>query len=464
MRKVLVVDDEPSMREILSLLLRRAGCEVKLASSGMEALGFLEEEEFDVVFTDLKMPGELDGMGLLHQIRQRSDSTQVVVLTAYATTETAIEAMKAGAYDYLQKPFKNKEIEAILEKSLEKRALLRENRLLRYELRERYQFGNLLGKSVAMQGVFGLMRKVIDTKVNILVLGESGTGKELVARALHYNSQRKDRPFVAINCAAIPEALLESELFGHHKGSFTGAERDKMGLFQQADRGTLFLDEIGEMSSSLQAKLLRVLQDHRVRPVGGTRDIEVDVRVISATNRDLQEEVKRGGFREDLFFRLNVLSIRMPALRERVEDIPLLAKHFMEKAAEEMGRKVLSISKEAMECLLRYGYPGNVRELKNIMERAVLLCSGDTIKVEHLMDIAKEAQPSSFLPAEGEKESLLPTEGLDAFLHRVERDVLLEALRQAKGVRTEAAKLLQISFRSLRYRLNKLEIALEDER
>ncbi|MCB9642838.1 MAG: sigma-54-dependent Fis family transcriptional regulator [Myxococcales bacterium] len=461
MKRVLIVDDEPSMREILSLLMRRAGCLVESVASGDEAISLIEQDDFDVVFTDLKMPGSVDGIGVLKCVRRVSSSTQVVILTAFATTETAIEAMKLGAYDYVQKPFKNKEIEAVLEKSLEKRALLQENSLLRDELRERYQFGNLLGKSDPMKKVFDLMRKVIDTKVNVLVLGESGTGKELVARALHYNSQRKERPFVAINCGAIPESLLESELFGHVKGAFTGADRDKIGLFQLADGGTLFLDEIGEMPLALQVKLLRVLQDRCVRPLGAQHDISLDVRLIAATNRNLKEEVRLGRFREDLFFRLNVLSIHMPALRERTEDIPLLAQSFLARAAQELQRPIRSISREAMELLLRYDYPGNVRELQNIMERAVLLATGEEILPEFLLGLAEQQTtlsretPFSF--------STLPPEGLESFLASVEREILLEALHQADGIRKEAAKLLQISFRSLRYRLSKLEIALDGD-
>lgn len=461
MKRVLLVDDEPSMREVLSLLMRRAGCSVEVASDGAEAIAWLDREEFDVVFTDLKMPGNVDGIGVLRHVRSVSASTQVIVLTAFATAETAIEAMRLGAYDYVQKPFKNKEIEAVLEKSLEKRALLQENRLLRYELHERYQFGNLVGKSLPIQSVFEVMRKVIDTKVNVLILGESGTGKELVARALHYNSQRKERPFVAINCGAIPETLLESELFGHVKGAFTGADRDKSGLFQLADGGTLFLDEIGEMPLSLQVKLLRVLQDRSLRPIGGQKDIALDVRLIAATNRALKEEVRQGRFREDLFFRLNVMSIHMPSLRERADDIPLLAMTFLHRSAQELQRPVRSISREAMEVLLRYDYPGNVRELQNIMERAVLLADGAEVLPGDLLYLSESSKPQS--KATSQTTSLLPPDGLEAYLASVERDILLEALRQAGGVRTEAAKLLQISFRSLRYRLSKLDIEGEAE-
>ncbi|HJZ83929.1 MAG TPA: sigma-54 dependent transcriptional regulator, partial [Polyangia bacterium] len=369
--RILIVDDEASMREFLSICLRRAGYAVEPASGGPEALRKLDgDSDFDVVVTDLKMPGS-GGLDVLDAVKKRAPSTEVIVITAYATPETAIAAMKRGAYDYLTKPFKVDEIEVVVARAMEKRALVRENRLLRAELKGQYHLDRLVGKSAAMARVFDLVRKVAAAKTNVLITGESGTGKELVARALHQIGSRPDGPFVAVNCGAIPEALLESELFGHLRGAFTGADRDHPGLFVAASSGTLFLDEIGELPMALQVKLLRALQERSVRPVGGSTEREVDVRVVAASNRDLEGEVERGAFRQDLYYRLNVIQIQMPPLRARRDDIPLLAHLFAERYAAELGKPVPILAPDALRALCEYDYPGNVRELENLVERAV---------------------------------------------------------------------------------------------
>lgn len=462
MSRILVVDDEPSLREFLSILIRKAGHTVDTAASGAEAIVKTREQEYAVIFTDMMMPGEIDGIGLLRHVRKESSSTQVIVVTAFATTETAIQAMKLGAYDYIQKPFKIEEIETLLEKCLEKQALVEENAQLKNELQSKYHFGNLIGKSEPMLALFDMLRKVVNTKVNVLILGESGTGKELVARALHYNSHRSERPFVAVNCGAIPEHLLESELFGHVKGAFTGADRSKPGLFRTAEGGTLFLDEIGELPLHIQVKLLRVLQEKKLRPVGSAEVQEVDVRIISATNKNLTEEVKEGRFREDLFFRLNVLNLVVPPLRDRKDDIPLLGRHFLGRFCEDMGRSIQGISDDAMEMLFSHDYPGNVRELENIIERAVLLESGDMISTESLpptLQSVHRAKSGAHVIVDVDSLTL-PPEGLELFLEGIERRLLKESLRQSGGVRKEAAKLLKLSSRSFRYRVAKLNLQM----
>jgi len=467
--KILVVDDEQSMREFLTICLRRAGHEPKVAQSGRDALEKLRDHPFDIVLTDLKLP-DLDGIGILKAIKgggvRRADrqgvtpgpiDPEVILMTAFASADTAIEAMKQGAYDYLTKPFKVDEVIAVIDRALEKRALVEENLALRERIAGRVRLGDLLGKSRAMQNVFELIGKIHSTRTNVLITGESGTGKELVARALHTEGVRAKQRFVAVNCGAIPDELLESELFGHTKGSFTGAIADRPGLFQQADGGTLFLDEIGELSTSLQVKLLRALQERKVKPVGASEEIEVDVRVIAATNRDLEAEVARGAFRGDLYYRLNVVEIRIPPLRHRREDIPLLVEHFLRRLGAEHGRP-LQISRDAMRRLEGYDFPGNVRELENILERAVALSSEPILGVTDLPEV--KVAPQAELPAE------LPTEGfdLDRVLAEVERGWVMRALEQTGGIRKRAATLLGISFRSLRYRLAKLGIDKGDEK
>ncbi len=456
MSRILVVEDDGSMRQFLSILLSREGHEVTLADSGEEGLRRLEEQEFDLVLTDLRL-GEVDGLQVLARARRLARETQVVVLTAFATTETAVSAMKAGAYDYVMKPFRVDALQEVIKKALEKRELLLENQALRRQIDRRYGVGNLIGNSPAIRKVYDLIEKVARTRSNVLVAGESGTGKELVAKAIHYNSPRGDQPLVTLNCGAIPESLIESELFGHVRGSFTGAFANKRGFFEEADNSTLFLDEIGELSLALQVKLLRVLQERKIKPVGGTKEKEVDVRLICATNRDLEEEVRQGRFREDLYYRINVIGIQIPPLRERLEDVPALAVHFIDRFARENGRPPLEITPRVLSALGRYAYPGNVRELENILERAVALSSEGVIDLELL----PEAVVSSTAVSGQCLQSLeIPDEGIDleAIVGELEQDLLLKALRRARGVRKEAARLLGITFRSIRYRLDKYGI------
>ncbi len=440
------------MREFLEIMLRKEGYEVACARDGKEALNRLEARPYDLVLSDIRMPGA-DGMEVLNRAKELNPGTIVIMITAYGSTESAVEAMKRGAYDYITKPFQVDEIKLIIGKALEKKALEEENILLRKELKSKYQFGNLVGSSPEMLKVYDLIQRVTDTKANILISGESGTGKELVAKAVHYNSSRKDKPFITINCSAIPETLMESELFGYMKGAFTGAVSNKMGLFEAANGGATFLDEIGELSPSFQVKLLRVIQDRTFRRVGGTEDVEVDVRIICATNKNLEEEVRQGGFREDLFYRLNVIKIQIPPLRERREDIPVLARHFLDKYSRELGKETKKISEEAMESLLKYSYPGNVRELENIIERAVALESSNIILPESLPPVVFEHPSESAFQGELD----LPPGGLDLeeVVGGIEKGLLLKALKNARGVKKEAARLLRISFRSLRYRLKK---------
>ncbi|HEU5055179.1 MAG TPA: sigma-54 dependent transcriptional regulator [Kofleriaceae bacterium] len=457
MGTVLVVDDERSMREFLAICLRREGHQVSVAESGERALEHLGESPVDIVVTDLKMPGKVDGLGLLRGIRERRLDTEVIVVTAFATPETAIAAMKQGAYDYLTKPFKVDEINAVIDRALEKRALVEANTALREKVTGRYRLASLLGRSPQMQRVFELIGKIHSTRTSILVTGESGTGKELVARALHSEGNRAGKPFVAVNCGAIPEELMESELFGHRRGSFTGAVADKTGLFQQADGGILFLDEIGELSLGLQVKLLRALQERKVKPIGDTAETEVDVRVVAATNRELEEEVARGAFRSDLYYRLNVIEVRLPPLRQRREDIPLLIDHFVRRYGVEQEKRLAGVTGEAMKVLQSYDYPGNVRELENIVEHAVTMAAGPRIDVGDLPRLRQTVAPG----ASDGAEVAIPEEGfdLDRAIADYERAIVLRALEQSGGVRKRAARLLGITFRSLRYRLAKLGLA-----
>jgi two-component system response regulator PilR (NtrC family) len=387
-------------------------------------------------------------MEVLDAVRSRSADTQILMVTAYATTEQAVEAMRKGAYDYVQKPFKNHELLATLEKALEKRAIVAENQTLRAEVKARWSEGQLIGKSPAMDRLRDLIKRVANATTSVLITGESGTGKEMVARALHFQSPRAEEPFVVLNCGAIPENLIESELFGHVKGAFTGATAAKEGLFRAANGGTLFLDEVGELPPPLQVKLLRVLQDRKVRPVGGSAEVEVDVRVVAATNRDVESEVEAGTFREDLFYRLNVIRIEVPPLRERPEDIPVLAGYFLQKHAALQGRR-LEFSPEAMRWLAQQSYAGNVRELENMVERGVTLAPGSAVNRDDLGDThpSKKAVNLSQIPEGGFE--------LDDYLTQVERELLFRALDQAGGVRKKAAELLGMSFRQFRYRLAK---------
>jgi two-component system response regulator PilR (NtrC family) len=449
MTKILVVDDEKSMRDFLSIMLKKEGYEVSTAENGEDALRAVQAEIFDLVITDVKMP-RMDGLEVLKMVKDVSPETVVLMITAFATTETAVEAMKLGAYDYITKPFKVEEIKLVIRKALEKRSLRKENILLRREMESRAGFENFIGKSPPMQGVFSLIRQVADTRSTVLITGESGTGKELVARAVHFNSLRKTGPFVTVNCGALPETLLESELFGYMKGAFTGAVSNKQGLFEAANGGTIFLDEISATTPALQIKLLRVLQEREFKRVGGTADVKVDVRVIAASNKNLLSEVKSGAFREDLYYRLNVLPIQLPPLRERKEDIPPLVEFFLKKFSG--GGEPKRMTPEAMKILINNRWPGNVRELENAVERLVILASGDMIRLEHVPDTIRNELPcSELVPSD------IPDGGIDLgmLLENAEKTLLRKALEKTGGVKTEAAKILGLSFRSFRHRLQK---------
>ena len=433
---------------MLQILLRREGYRVDLVDgvhAARDQLG--SSDPYDLVITDLVMP-DGTGMEVLDAVRSRSADTQTLMITAYATTGQAVEAMRRGAYDYVQKPFRNHELLATVEKALEKRDIVAENQTLREQVKARWTEGQLIGKSPAMDRLRDLIKRLGTATTSVLITGESGTGKEMVARALHFQSTRSEQPFVVLNCGAIPENLIESELFGHLKGAFTGATSAKEGLFRAADGGTLFLDEVGELPPALQVKLLRVLQDRKVRPVGGSGEVEVDVRVVAATNRDVESEVDAGTFREDLFYRLNVIRIEVPPLRDRAEDIPVLAGYFLQKHAALQGRR-LEFSPEAMRWMAQQSFAGNVRELENMVERGVTLALGNTVEREDLGDThpSKMAGNAPRIP-EGRFD-------LDEYLGQVEKELLLRALDQAGGVRTKAAELLGMSFRQFRYRLAK---------
>jgi two-component system, NtrC family, response regulator PilR len=451
MNRILIVDDEQSMRELLSLLLRKEGYEVVTAENGVNALKAVQREIFDLVITDLKMP-QFDGMALLKSVKDVSPDTIVIIITAFGTTEGAERARNLGAYDYIGKPFNNDEIKLVIHNALEKRHLRTENILLKREIESRSGFEFFIGKSEPMQRIFSLIRQVADTKSTVLITGESGTGKELVAQALHTHSARKNNPFVTVNCGALPETLLESELFGYMKGAFTGAVSNKQGLFESANGGTIFLDEISATTPALQIKLLRVLQEREFKRVGGTADIKVDVRVLAASNSDLQQDVSKGSFREDLYYRLNVIPIHLPPLRERKDDIPLLINFFLKDSSS--GREPKKITPEALNRLINYRWPGNVRELENTIERLNILAAGDTIRIEHIPDTITTPQPcTELIPLD------IPESGinLELLLQNAEKTLLFKALDRSGGVKTEAAKLLGLSFRSFRHRLQKYE-------
>ncbi|HET6381647.1 MAG TPA: sigma-54 dependent transcriptional regulator [candidate division Zixibacteria bacterium] len=448
--RILVVDDERSMRELLAITLRQAGHDVVLAEGGEPAVQALRADDFDLVITDLRMR-KVDGLAVLRAAREHSPATVVLVVTAYASTETAVEAMKLGAYDYLTKPFKLDEIRLTVDKALERKRLHDENQALRRELARARGPAKFVGRSAAVQQVLDTVRKAAESNSTVMITGESGTGKELVAHAIHEEGARRDGPFVSVNCGAIPEGLMESELFGHVKGAFTGAVANAPGLFAAAEGGTLFLDEITEIPASVQVKLLRAIQEREIRRVGDTRDIKVDVRLIAASNRDLARAVTDGQLREDLFYRLNVIPIHLPPLRERREDIPLLVAHFVEKISRALGRPPKPVTPDAMAALERYHWPGNVRELENVIERAIVLGSGEALDADALPPTLLGAPASDDLPAD------LPPGGVDleSLLDRIERRYLELALRRTGGVQTRAAELLGLSFRQFRYKLQK---------
>jgi two-component system response regulator AtoC len=450
---VLVVDDEESLRLVLKTFLKRQGYQVEVADNGESALGMVESFGPDFILTDVRMP-KMGGMDLLQTLKAKGHEATVIVMSAFGNLDLAIEAMKAGAYDYVQKPFKNDEILLTLKKAEERESLKRENRALRQEVMRESVFEEMLAKSDAMRVIFRTIAKVADFKTTALITGESGVGKELVARALHGRSDRHDGPFVAINCGAIPENLLESELFGHKRGAFTDASADRAGLFEQADGGTLFLDEIGELPLPLQVKLLRVLQDETVRRIGDNRDVKVDVRIAAATHRDLAAEVSASRFREDLYYRINVLHIHVPPLRERREDIPLLIDHFLEQNNRRLGTSIRAISPDARRLLMEYSWPGNVRELENTIERAMVLAEGDVLTEVDLPDRIHQARDPIRLQLQSGELSIKKTA-------RVIEEVLIRrALQQTKGNRTRAAQLLEISHRALLYKIKDYQIEL----
>lgn len=450
--RLLVVDDEELVRDFLCEALTRRSYHVDLAEDGKRAKTILKEDSFDVVLTDLKMPG-FSGLELLRFIKAHQPDTQVIMMTAYGTIENAVEAMRLGAFDYITKPFTSGEIELILDKAFEHRRLVDENRYLRNELSNKYCFSSIIGQSQTMQEVFEIMKVVAPKHTTVLIEGESGTGKELVARAIHYNSTRKDKPFVKINCAALPEGLIESELFGHEKGAYTHAFARTRGKFEQANGGTILFDEVGEMAPGLQAKLLRVLQEREFERIGGQETIHVDVRVIATTNRNLQEEVEKGRFRKDLFYRLNVITAHLPPLGRRREDIPLLAHHFLRRYCEEYNKSITGISEEAMDFLCRAEWPGNVRELANRIERAVVLCRSDTIQLND-MQIGGRSQSGSIndIPQ-------VPGTTLRDF----EKWLILKTLNSQKYNRTKTARLLEISIRTLRNKIKEYREVDGDE-
>ena len=447
---ILLVDDEPKMRDVLGATLADLGYRPLVACSGPEALEILGREEVDLVLSDLRMP-KMTGRELLLEIKRKQPNLPVVFITAYSSVKDAVQAIKEGAFDYIGKPFEIEELDATLKNALQLHDVLRDNQRLREDLEGRYSFDNLIGNSPNFRQVIAAIGEVCESRANVLIQGESGTGKEMVARAIHFNSPRKARPFVAINCAAIPETLLESELFGHEKGAFTGAVSNRIGRFAQADQGTIFLDEIGDMPMAVQAKILRVLQERSFEPVGSGQTRSVDVRIIAATNHNLREAVRRGQFREDLYYRLNVFPIAMPALRDRVGDIPLLVQHLSKQISNTMGKRIAGFSPAALRAMSGYPWPGNIRELQNCIERAIIVAKQPLVDVGDLPQYL-------FDPRDGRAENGGPPADLDQELERQERRYILQALDQTAGVQVKAAELLGISERSLWHRIKKLDL------
>ena len=451
MASILIVDDEFSMREFLEILLTKEGFEVNCAANGEEACSIIEKKKFDLVISDIRMD-DVDGIDVLRKAKEVNSNTEVIIISAYATANTAVEAMEGGAYDFIPKPFNVGEFKTIIREALHKKNISEGE----YEEQaiEGYHFGCLIGDSPEMKIIYDLIRRVAKTKTNILISSESGTGKELVAKAIHGESQRRDKPFVVINCAGIPETLIESELFGHKKGAFTGAGADKVGLFEAADKGTVFFDEIGELSPTIQVKLLRVIQEKTFTRIGETGERKVDVRFISATNKNLEKEVIEGRFREDLFFRLNVINISIPPLRERKADLALLAQHFLQKYSKELGKDIKKLSTYALDILSRYSFPGNVRELENIIERSVALETSNIVLPQSLTlsnfkkNKAMEDRRRTDIGPQGIE--------LDEIMAEIEKDYILKAIEIAHGSKQKAAELLRLSGRSMRYRMEKL--------
>jgi two-component system response regulator PilR (NtrC family) len=454
--RILVVDDERSMRELLAIVLRREGYEVVLAENGRDAISALERQTVDLLISDIKMP-DLSGVEVLRAAKKVDQDILGIMITAFASTDTAVEAMRLGACDYLSKPFDIDLLKMKVREKIENRQLRQENVLLKRTLGIAHQFSNIIGRSEAMLQVFKMIETVARTNSTMLLTGESGTGKGLVAQAIHFHSLRREKPMVSLNCGAMPEALLESELFGHMKGAFTSADTNKKGLLEVAEKGTIFLDEIGEMSAVMQVKLLRVLQERRFRRVGGLEELQADIRVIAATNQDLTRLVAEGRFREDLYYRINVIPIALPPLRDRREDIPLLADHFLAKYNEQMGKAITAISRDALELLMAHDWPGNIRELENVMERAVALETSPAILPDSLPPKIQGDAPSRPAPQPAEP---LPESGFDLEAHvkEIERSYIAEALKRAGGVQVKAAELLGMSFRSFRYYVKKYNL------
>lgn len=456
---ILVVDDELSMRELLELMLLKEGYRVDCAESGKEALKMLEKLPVDLLLCDIRL-GDISGIEVLKAAKQKNPNTVVIMVSAFATTENAVEAMNAGAYDYVPKPFDNDELKQTIANALELKTIEHEKEIITDELRKTMHFGVIVGNCPRMMHIYKMIRQVACTRSSILISGESGTGKELIARAIHEQSDRKDKPFVVINCGGIPETLMESELFGYKKGAFTGATQDKKGLFEIADQGTVFLDEVGELTMPIQVKLLRAVQERVFKSIGGTKDIRVDIRFISATNKKLEEEVIAGNFREDLFYRLNVIEVKVPPLRERMSDLRALTQHFLDKYSREMGKEINKISSYAIDLLNKYDFPGNIRELENLMERSVALSSTNILLPDSLaLSLHKKRRW-----IEGVKNRRFDLDevaqgvSLDAILAEIERAYIEKALEFANGNKQLAAKLLDVSLRSIRYRLDKLDI------
>ncbi|MDW7759649.1 MAG: sigma-54 dependent transcriptional regulator [Acidobacteriota bacterium] len=452
MERLLVIDDEKSILDLLTAVFKKEGYSVKTAFSAPRALDLLERESFDLVITDIKMPG-MSGMDVLARVKERTPDMPVILITAFGSIAQAVEALKAGALDYIVKPFDIEELKIIVARGLEKLRLMEENILLRRDLRNKYSLEKMVGKSRSMQEIYDLIEKVAVSDSTVLITGESGTGKEMAARAVHGLSARRDKPFVSINCAALPENLLESELFGHVRGAFTDAMTDKKGMFEAAQRGTLFLDEVGEMSPWTQVKLLRAIQERSIRRVGGTEEIPIDVRILAATNRDLKKRIASGRFREELYYRLNVISLDMPPLRNRIEDIPLLTAHFLEKHCTRAGKPLKRLAPEVIGYLEAYSWPGNIRELENVIERVVAIEDRETITAACL--------PQEILSPQARSEirvALKPGFKLTEYLDELTRKYVIQALQSSGGVLRRAAPLLGVSYRTLRYLVDKHKI------
>jgi len=455
---ILVVDDELSMREVLELMLTKEGYQVTCAENGRTAIGLLEKDPYDLMLCDIKL-GDISGLDVLQTSKKCNPDTVVILISAYASTETAVAAMNAGAYDYVPKPFDKDELMQTVAKALDLKTIEHEKQQLNDQLKEHLHFGLIIGNSPSMNHIYKLITQVAKTTTNVLITGESGTGKELIAQSIHQESDRSDQPFVVINCGGIPETLMESELFGHKKGSFTGATQDKKGLFEIAHKGTIFLDEIGELSLPIQVKLLRAVQEKVFKPVGGNEDISVDIRILSATNKNLEKEVIAGNFREDLFYRLNVIEVKVPPLRERKTDLRLLAQHFLEKYTKEMGKEISKFSSYAIDLLNKYDFPGNIRELENLLERSVALSTTNIILPDSLaLSLHKRRWIEGFKDRRFDLDEVSRGVSLDGILEDIERGYLRKALDCSNGSKNKAAELLGVSFRSLRYRLDKLGI------